>query len=116
MITRKLRIDLSHFDSDWAKINNNDQDCYILLKTAGLDEVISFQTGLQKIMDDDSTGATEIYKKMMKFVKARFIGGIIYDMDEKKCRAIEKDELDSFDMEILSYIIGMVTGNISKKD
>ncbi len=63
MITRKLRIDLSHFDSDWAKINNNDQDCYILLRSAGLDETISFQSGLQKIIDGDKTKATDIYKK-----------------------------------------------------
>lgn len=116
MIQRKKRVDLSHFDPDWAKINNNQEDCYILLSTPGLEETIRFQVGLEKLTEKEDVSSMDIYKKMEKFITSKFLGGMIYDFDSKKCRAIEKEEVKTFDVEVLSHIIREITGGQSKKD
>lgn len=115
MIERKKRIDLTIFDADWAKINNGQEDSYILVRTPGIEEVIGFESGMGKLIEKEDVNTKEVYNKMMKFIAGHFLGGMIYDSETKKCRALVKEDLGSFDVEILRYVISGLTGGISKK-
>ena len=68
MIQRKKRIELSQFDSDWAKINNNQEDCYILITTPGIDEIVSFQSAMEKLADSEDSTTQQIYEKFKKWL------------------------------------------------
>ena len=83
MIRRKVRVDLSRYDSDW-------KDSFIL-DSKGL------------ILDN------------YEILKNRFVSGMIYDSETKVLRELVKEDIDSFDLEIMADLLGAVVGDVSKK-
>lgn len=131
MIRRKVRVELSEFDSDW-------KDSYILLYTGGVQDQLDIGKKLRKnareekrITDLKESSKDEKYieeqdKKLDELAKdvfdifynsvsEHFLGGMIYDYDLKANRELKKEDIVLFDIEVIKRIYGRLVGNVEKK-
>jgi len=131
MIRRKVRVDLAEFDSDW-------KDSYILLYTGGVQDQLDTGKKLRKnareekrITDLKSDSKDEKYieeqdKKLDELAKdifnifydsvsEHFLGGQIYDFDLKANRELKKEDIVSFDIEVIKKAYSRLVGNVEKK-
>lgn len=103
MIRRKVRVDLSKYDSDW-------KDSFILLNPLSGQEVIEIQE-----LNKEATDSKGLILDNYGILKSRFVSGMIYDSDTKALRELVKEDIDSLDLEIMSDLLGAVVGDVSKK-
>jgi len=88
MIRRKVRVDLSRYDSDW-------KDSFILLNPLSGQEVIEIQE-----LNNTSKDSKGLILDNYGILKNRFVSGMIYDSETKVLRELVKEDIDSFDLEI----------------
>jgi len=103
MIRRKVRVDLSRYDSDW-------KDSFILLNPLSGQEVIEIQE-----LNNTSKDSKGLILDNYGILKNRFVSGMIYDSETKVLRELVKEDIDSFDLEIMADLLGAVVGDVSKK-
>ena len=120
MIRRKIRVELSEFDSDW-------KDSFILLYTGGVQDQLDTGKKLRKnareekkltdlkesskdekyIEEQDKKLdelAKEIFNIFYDAVSEHFLGGMIYDYDLKTTRELKKEDIVLFDTQIYKVL------------
>jgi len=76
-----------------------------------LDQIDDKKIQLSKIVNDQMDF-------MIRTVKENFISGFVYDPSiegDNKIRPATKDDIESFDVEIMNELVSAVLGNIEKK-
>lgn len=141
MIARKIRVDLSKYDSDWGgsymlvvtqafhktmeivkiirmlnrKLHKIDKKIEKLEKFLEKNDDVIKEKEKEALENQQVTTTEEILDKMINFIAVRFVGGFIYDTELKKLRELKKEDIGEFDREIIHDLYDKISGGLEKK-